>query len=81
MKFLHILAFAASLAAALPAQLAAEGSELEKRQSATRNDLESGSSSNCPGVIFIFARASGESGNMASPRAAANANNKHRKES
>lgn len=64
MKFFHILAFTASLVAALPAQIAAEGSELEKRQSSTRNDLESGSSSNCPGVIFIFARASTEPGNM-----------------
>ena len=34
--------------------------------SSTKNDLEQGSSSSCPKVIFIFARASGESGNMVS---------------
>ena len=34
--------------------------------SSTKNDLEQGSSSNCPKVIFIFARASSEQGNMVS---------------
>jgi cutinase len=32
--------------------------------SSTRNDLQNGSSSSCPKVIFIFARASTETGNM-----------------
>jgi cutinase len=37
---------------------------LEKRQLASRNDLESGSSSRCPEAILIFARGSTEPGNM-----------------
>jgi cutinase len=41
-----------------------ESRGLEARQSLTRNELTSGSSSSCPGVIFIFARGSTESGNM-----------------
>ncbi|KAI8801447.1 carbohydrate esterase family 5 protein [Cladochytrium replicatum] len=49
------------LATALPTETGA----LAKRQlSTTRNELETGSTSLCPGVIFIFARASGEVGNM-----------------
>ncbi|KAK4034186.1 carbohydrate esterase [Parachaetomium inaequale] len=63
MKFVSLLA-AAGLAAALPA---AEP-EIDARQfgSSTRTDLEKGSSANCPKVIFIFARASTETGNMGS---------------
>ncbi|EHK20484.1 carbohydrate esterase family 5 protein [Trichoderma virens Gv29-8] len=38
---------------------------MEYNLSTTRNELESGSSSACPRVIFIFARASTETGNMA----------------
>ena len=58
MKLATILTFAAGLVAANP---------VEPRQlSSTRNDLERGSSSNCPKVIFIFARASTEIGNMVS---------------
>jgi cutinase len=39
--------------------------ELELRQlSSTSNELESGSSAACPKTIFIWARASGEIGNM-----------------
>ena len=39
--------------------------DVEARQlSSTRNDLERGSSSNCPSVILIFARGSTEIGNM-----------------
>lgn len=61
MKFLHILALTATLAGALPTY----DNVVETRQvSSTRNELESGSSSSCPSVIFIFARASGEGGNM-----------------
>lgn len=30
----------------------------------TRNDLQNGNAANCPKAIFIFARASGEDGNM-----------------
>ena len=56
-----------SLAAASPIALAAPyANAFDVRQvgSATRNELEQGSSSNCPKVIFIFARASTEMGNM-----------------
>ncbi|KAK4118688.1 carbohydrate esterase family 5 protein [Parathielavia appendiculata] len=65
MKFVQILA-AAGFAAALPTAPETEG-EIFARQwtsSSTRNELTSGSSSACPKVIFIFARASTESGNM-----------------
>ncbi len=68
MKFLQLLTAAglvAALPAAAPIENVAEIAEIEARQlSSTRNELESGSSSNCPKVIFIFARASTEIGNM-----------------
>ncbi len=68
MKFLNILA-AASLAAGLPTTPVEDSVAIEARQlSSTRNDLETGSSSNCPRVILIFARGSTESGNMVCPR-------------
>ena len=70
MKFLQLLALA-GLAAALPAPVPAlvkvdpTAGEIEARQlSSTRTDLERGSSSNCPRVIYIFARGSTEPGNM-----------------
>jgi cutinase len=66
MKFFQLLA-AAGLVAALPtAPVEVENAaEIEARQiSSTRTDLENGSSSNCPKVIYIFARASTEVGNM-----------------
>ena len=68
MKFLTLLS-AAGLVAALPAAPPAaeldNTAQIEARQlSSTRNDLESGNASNCPSVILIFARASGEPGNM-----------------
>ena len=68
MKFLQLLT-AAGLVAALPAAAPIENvAEIETRQSSsTRSELESGSSSNCPKVIFIFARASTEAGNMVRP--------------
>lgn len=70
MKFLQLLSAAglsaAGLAAALPTS---QPAEIEARQlSSTRNDLENGSSANCPRVIFIFARASSEPGNMVRTR-------------
>lgn len=58
------LALAASLVSAAPLEGAPEARDLEARQSSRRNDLENGSSSNCPEVILIFARGSTESGNM-----------------
>lgn len=60
MKFLTLLT-AAGLVAALPS------TDIKPRQTfslITRNELEQGSSSKCPRVIFIFARASTEQGNM-----------------
>ncbi|EAQ85371.1 hypothetical protein CHGG_09385 [Chaetomium globosum CBS 148.51] len=68
MKFLTLLS-AAGLAAALPAASPPteqnNAAQIEARQlSSTRNDLVNGNSANCPSVIFIFARASGEPGNM-----------------
>jgi len=47
--------------------MAAPAVELDERQlggSTTRTDLEDGSSSNCPSTILIFARATGERGNI-----------------
>jgi cutinase len=68
MKFLTLLS-AAGLVAALPAPPPAaeldNTAQIEARQlSSTRNDLENGNAANCPSVILIFARASGEPGNM-----------------
>lgn len=71
MKFLAIISLCAALVAAAPVEAPIEVAvdagvaDLEVRQTGlTRNELESGSSSACPRVIFIFARASTELGNM-----------------
>ncbi|KAL9949200.1 hypothetical protein D7B24_008693 [Verticillium nonalfalfae] len=74
MKFLSIVTVLATLAVALPVEPAAEEAEvlvsrnelavLEARQSSTRSELESGSSSRCPRAILIYARGSTEPGNM-----------------
>lgn len=71
MKFLAILSLCAALVAAAPIEgpievaVDASVADLEVRQTGlTRNELETGSSSACPKVIFIFARASTELGNM-----------------
>ncbi|KAK1723339.1 hypothetical protein CaCOL14_012279 [Colletotrichum acutatum] len=66
MKFFSILSLAVTLAAAAPVEVADTAvADLQVRQTgATSNELESGSSSACPKVIFIFARASTEPGNM-----------------
>lgn len=69
MKFFAILSLCATLIAAVPVEVVVEAgvADLEVRQTGlTRNELESGSSSACPRVIFIFARASTELGNMVS---------------
>jgi cutinase len=72
MKFINALALFASLALALPK--AAEddfthsystGMIAARQLSSTRTELEAGGA--CPRVIFIFARASTEVGNMVSP--------------
>jgi cutinase len=64
MKFFQILSIA-GLASALPTQPVEDAVLVEARQlSSTSNDLENGSSANCPRVIFIFARGSTEPGNM-----------------
>lgn len=67
-----VLTVAATLGCALPVDQEAadnslvvrESGTLEVRQTTTRNDLEQGSSSNCPEAILIYARGSTESGNM-----------------
>ena len=65
MKFLSLVVLAAGYASALTTVIVPEENDLAVRQvSSTRNELESGSSSNCPKVILIFARASTEIGNM-----------------
>ncbi|KAF3356386.1 Acetylxylan esterase 2 [Verticillium dahliae VDG1] len=74
MKFLTIVFALATLAVALPVEPAVEEAEalvsrnelavLEARQSSTRSELESGSSSRCPRAILIYARGSTEPGNM-----------------
>lgn len=71
MKFFAIISLCAALVAAAPIEdpieVAVDTSvaDLEVRQAGlTRNELETGSSSACPKVIFIFARASTELGNM-----------------
>ncbi|TDZ13928.1 Cutinase [Colletotrichum spinosum] len=64
MKFFSLLSLAITLAAAAPVDVAVESAVLEARQSSIRNELEQGSSSACPKVIYIFARASTEPGNM-----------------
>lgn len=64
------LSIITTLAAASPISSAAEFSEnaLNARQfgldQSTRNELEEGNAGACPKTIFIFARASTETGNM-----------------
>lgn len=60
------LSFVIGMAAALPAGEAPD-SDIVARQfsrGATRNDLEDGGT--CPKVIFVYARATGEAGNLVS---------------
>jgi cutinase len=70
MKSIAIISFFASLALTSPIAIpapadASQPLTLEARQSsATRNELETGSSAACPRTIFIFARGSTEGGNM-----------------
>ncbi|KAH7152624.1 cutinase [Dactylonectria macrodidyma] len=70
MKFIGILTFVATLVASAPLDVPRDSNTIDgrglvqARQSSTRNDLESGSSSSCPKAILIFARASTEPGNM-----------------
>ena len=61
MKFLT-LSMLASLAAASPITLSAR-----QLGTNTRSDLENGKAGSCPKAIFIFARASSETGNMVTP--------------
>ncbi|TLD18103.1 hypothetical protein PspLS_10468 [Pyricularia sp. CBS 133598] len=66
MQFITAALTLVALASASPIVTNVEKpSELDARQlNSVRNDLTSGSSAACPSVIFIFARASGEVGNM-----------------
>ena len=61
--------FAAAAAILAGSAMAAPAVDIEERQfgSITRNDLERGSAGDCPEAIFIFARATGEPGNMVRP--------------
>ena len=65
MKFI-LISLLTVLAAASPISIATpEAEAIEARQlSSTSNELETGNSAACPRAIFIFARASGEVGNM-----------------
>ncbi|RBQ82935.1 hypothetical protein VDGD_09278 [Verticillium dahliae] len=63
MKFYTLFSLFKALASALPVS-DEQPHALEARQSVNRNDLERGSSTACPRVIFIYARATGEPGNM-----------------
>jgi cutinase len=68
MKFATTLSVLAGFAAAAPTHVT-EVIELESRQLSTiSNDLERGSSSDCPDAILIFARGSTEVGNMVTIR-------------
>ncbi|KAH6970640.1 cutinase-domain-containing protein [Ilyonectria sp. MPI-CAGE-AT-0026] len=65
MKVFAITSVLAATVAALPAMN--PNPVIEARQfggSSTRNDLSDGDSASCPGVIFIFARGSTETGNL-----------------
>ena len=66
MKFQVALGLAIGMTAAFPTAPVERNDVVhEVRQLSTvRNELERGSSSQCPRVIFIFARASTEIGNM-----------------
>jgi cutinase len=73
MKFFTTLVIAASVALSMPVDNVPAAvvpreetgiSAVVARQSSTENDLQSGSSSNCPEVIYIFARGSTEPGNL-----------------
>lgn len=66
MKFLSSIALLAGLASAAPGPVDLAPVDLDDRQlvTSTRNELERGSSSNCPEGILVFARGSTEIGNM-----------------
>jgi cutinase len=61
MKFFTTLVSLATVALAAPAE-----DLVERQLSSTRNDLENGNASDCPSAILIFARATGERGNIGS---------------
>ncbi|KAF5022712.1 hypothetical protein F66182_5260 [Fusarium sp. NRRL 66182] len=63
MKFPIVTALLAATASALPAT---DNTGIEVRQfgGSTRNDLSNGNSGSCPGVIFVYARGSTETGNL-----------------
>lgn len=61
------LAAPPALDARQPGSSLAPPPSLEARQfGSTRNDLEDGDAGSCPGSILIFARATGEAGNIVS---------------
>lgn len=64
MHIFSVLSFVVGMAAALPAGEAPDSAIVARQFSrgATRNDLEDGGT--CPKVIFVYARATGETGNL-----------------
>lgn len=68
MKFSLVLASFVSFVSALPVDIDA-GTDVDvvARQSNSRNELETGSASNCPEAILIYARGSTEPGNVVCP--------------
>ncbi|KAF4982481.1 hypothetical protein FZEAL_1906 [Fusarium zealandicum] len=65
MKFQAILSLLAATASAFPTP--PPNTDISVRQfggGTTRNDLSNGNSASCPGVIFIYARGSTETGNL-----------------
>jgi cutinase len=67
MKFFAFLISAVGFVAAVPTTPRAEDGTVDVEEleiPIIRNELESGNSSECPKVIFIFARATFEPGNL-----------------
>lgn len=65
MKFSAIASLLAAAASAMPTLN--PNQDIDPRQlggSITRNDLQNGNSASCPGVIFVYARGSTETGNL-----------------
>jgi len=80
MKLLSAIGTFAAVASALPSNIDRRNEEIRsweiydthpaflaaRQSSTTRNELQQGSASACPPVIFIFARGSTEGGNLVS---------------
>jgi cutinase len=64
MKSIASLLVLLAAANAAPIDQSVELMERQLGGASTRNDLVNGDAAACPGAIFIFARASGEDGNI-----------------